>query len=562
MFSGVRLNLTQRRPLYYDDWVPSRSDIPKVISATVFIFFSNIIPAIAFAFMLAIRTNNALGVIETVFSMALGGLIFSIFAGQPLVIVGVTGPVSIFCAIVHDLSKRFDIAFIPWLFFISLWTCLFNILLSAFSMSTYFVGLISPFSGDIFGALICVIYLIEGVYNFSSAFACNHSPVNVTAIASSEACGDRQQSSAVLALFLGLLCAVLANTLGKARKWTILPSSFTVQLADYAMPISVVLLTSLQFLPAFRGITLSRLGDYIPNSFSPSYPRSWLTIANLDGLPTWAIFAAFIPAAVLTSLLYFDHNISSSLSQQAHFGLKKPPSYDWDFLLLGISVAICGALGLPPNYGLIPQAPLHVRSLATIVEVREGDSAPVKETWTKVVETRWSAFGQSLLTISLLSHPLLALVGLIPKGVLAGLFVYLGLQGIQGNGILARIHVLWLGLVGQSGYPSNTRAAFTFTCIEVVLVGIIYAITITPAGVCFPVLIVLLIPLRLFALPRLFGPATIQTLDPLSTSSPTASLSSQTGLQVFAPSANSRHTESKPLFDPSFDVSDLSEEKL
>ena len=51
------------------------------------------------------------------------------------------------------------------------------------------------------------------------------------------------------------------------------------------------------------------------------------------------------------------------LTQRPEYGLKKPPSYNYDFVILGISLLMTGLLGLPPNYGLIPQAPLHARAL-------------------------------------------------------------------------------------------------------------------------------------------------------------------------------------------------------
>ncbi|GAB2223417.1 hypothetical protein Drorol1_Dr00017558, partial [Drosera rotundifolia] len=46
--------------------------------------------------------------------------------------------------------------------------------------------------------------------------------------------------------------------------------------------------------------------------------------------------------------------------------LKKPSSYHYDLLLLGFLTILCGLLGLPPSNGVIPQSPMHTKSLATL----------------------------------------------------------------------------------------------------------------------------------------------------------------------------------------------------
>lgn len=117
------------------------------------------------------------------------------------------------------------------------------------------------------------------------------------------------------------------------------------------------------------------------------------------------IGAAIIPALIITVLFYFDHNVSSQLAQQPEFNLKKPSAYHYDMLLLGklrsrcftgfdlklslheercllfgfksiriethaataaLMTMMCGLLGLPPVNGVIPQSPMHTKSLARI----------------------------------------------------------------------------------------------------------------------------------------------------------------------------------------------------
>ncbi|XP_072058896.1 probable boron transporter 2 [Arachis hypogaea] len=64
--------------------------------------------------------------------------------------------------------------------------------------------------------------------------------------------------------------------------------------------------------------------------------------------------------------LLFDHSVAYHLAQQKEFNLRKPLSFHYDLLLLGFMVILCGLIGIPPSNGVIPQSPMHTKSLATL----------------------------------------------------------------------------------------------------------------------------------------------------------------------------------------------------
>lgn len=125
------------------------------------------------------------------------------------------------------------------------------------------------------------------------------------------------------------------------------------------------------------------------------------------------------------------------MAQGSEFPLRKPPSFHYDFFLLGITTFIAGLLGLPAPNGLIPQAPIHTASLVIWSRptnkksdendhwVRESCSGDDKhqphEIATSVVEQRVSNMMQGALCLVLLTGPFLHVLSLIPRGVLAGL---------------------------------------------------------------------------------------------------------------------------------------------
>jgi hypothetical protein len=126
------------------------------------------------------------------------------------------------------------------------------------------------------------------------------------------------------------------------------------------------------------------------------------------------------------------------MAQGSEFPLRKPPSFHYDFFLLGITTCIAGLLGLPAPNGLIPQAPIHTASLVVwgqptnnkrdeendgeVQKSREGDdSYRSSEMPVSVVEQRVSNLLQGGLCLILLTGPFLHVLSLIPRGVLAGL---------------------------------------------------------------------------------------------------------------------------------------------
>ncbi|KHG12566.1 Putative boron transporter 5 -like protein [Gossypium arboreum] len=83
-------------------------------------------------------------------------------------------------------------------------------------------------------------------------------------------------------------------------------------------------------------------------------------------VPPLYIFAAFIPAVMIAGLYFFDHSVASQMAQQKEFNLKNPSAYHYDILLLGFMTLLCGLIGLPPSNGVLPQSPMHTKSLAVL----------------------------------------------------------------------------------------------------------------------------------------------------------------------------------------------------
>jgi len=96
-FGGIGLDLAVRLPLYRSDWTVANSEeAKKIAAATLFAYFTSVLPAVIFGDELQMSTDGVYGLTEVLLSTGGMGIMYSIFAGQGLVIVGVTGPVVFF----------------------------------------------------------------------------------------------------------------------------------------------------------------------------------------------------------------------------------------------------------------------------------------------------------------------------------------------------------------------------------------------------------------------------------------------------------------------------------
>jgi len=76
----------------------------------------SILPALAFSLDMFVKTDSTFGVNEVLLSSVLAAVVFSMLAAQPLVIVGVTGPITVFNYTVFDImAKRTNyLSFMCW----------------------------------------------------------------------------------------------------------------------------------------------------------------------------------------------------------------------------------------------------------------------------------------------------------------------------------------------------------------------------------------------------------------------------------------------------------------
>jgi hypothetical protein len=165
------MDIKRRLPWYWSD---IRDGIhPKIFAATIFMFFASIAPALSFGEYLNERTEHQIGVIEVLLSTSFCGMLYAIFSGQPLVIIGVTGPISIFTATTFNLAVQFKLPILPWMAVIGFWSAAMHIILSV-TNATNLIKLVTRFTTELFGVLIAVIYIVTAIEDIVKYFRSYH----------------------------------------------------------------------------------------------------------------------------------------------------------------------------------------------------------------------------------------------------------------------------------------------------------------------------------------------------------------------------------------------------
>lgn len=591
---GIKNDLRGRLLCYKQDWKGGLRAGIRILAPTTYIFFASAIPVISFGEQLERDTGGTLTAVQTLVSTALCGIIHSIVGGQPLLILGVAEPTVLMYTFMFDFAKdRKDLGphlFLAWTGWVCVWTALLLFLLAVLGACSI-INRFTRVAGELFGLLIAMLFMQQAIKGVVEEFRIpKRENLKQAALQPSWRFGNGMFA---LVLSFGLLLTALRSR--KARAWRYGTGWLRGFIADYGVPLMVLVWTAISYIPVNnvpRGIP-RRL--FSPNPWSAGAYSNWTVIKEMVNVPPLYIVGAFIPATMIAVLYYFDHSVASQLAQQKEFNLKKPSSYHYDLLLLGFLVILCGLIGIPPSNGVIPQSPMHTKSLATLKhqllrnklvstarksmaknsnlgqlyqsmqeayneiqtplvyqlpsalglkELKESTiqlssstgciDAPVDETVfdvdkdiddllpVEVKEQRLSNLLQALMVGACVAA--MPVLKKIPSSVLWGYFAFMAIESLPGNQFWERILLLFTAPSRRYKVLEDYHATFietvpfktiaAFTLFQTVYLLVCFGLTWIPiAGVLFPLLIMLLVPVRQYVLPKFFKGAHLQDLD-------------------------------------------------
>ncbi|CAN7006729.1 unnamed protein product [Brassica oleracea var. botrytis] len=591
-FEGIKNDLKGRLMCYKQDWTGGFKAGFRILAPTTYIFFASAIPVISFGEQLERNTDGVLTAVQTLASTAICGIIHSVIGGQPLLILGVAEPTVIMYTFMFNFAKaRPELGrdlFLAWSGWVCVWTALM-LFVMAICGACSIINRFTRVAGELFGLLIAMLFMQQAIKGLVDEFRIPERENQKLM----EFLPSWRFANGMFALVLsfGLLLTGLRSR--KARSWRYGTGWLRSLIADYGVPLMVLVWTGVSYIPSGdvpKGIPRRLLS---PNPWSPGAYGNWTVAKEMLDVPIVYIIGAFIPASMIAVLYYFDHSVASQLAQQKEFNLRKPSSYHHDLLLLGFLTLMCGLLGVPPSNGVIPQSPMHTKSLATLKyqllrnrlvatarksiktnaslgqlynnmqeayhhmqtplvyqqpqglkELKESTiqattftgnlNAPVDETLfdiekeiddllpVEVKEQRVSNLLQSTMVGGCVAA--MPILKMIPTSVLWGYFAFMAIESLPGNQFWERILLLFTAPSRRFKVLEDYHATFVetvpfktiamFTIFQTVYLLICFGLTWIPiAGVMFPLMIMFLIPVRQYILPRFFKAAHLQDLD-------------------------------------------------
>ncbi|MEO2031840.1 MAG: PTS sugar transporter subunit IIA [Planctomycetaceae bacterium] len=500
LFGGVIQDIRRRLPHYASDFRDGFHS--KSVASVLFLFFACLAPAVTFGGIMAELTENHIGAVEMIVGSALCGVVYSLFAGQPLIILGGTGPLLVYTWLLYVLCGQVGLGeyFLETRAWVGLWTGIVLIVLAATDASCL-MKYFTRFTDEIFAALISIIFIYAAVealaHIVSSVYEVDHV----------------SHDEALVPLILAMGTFFIAFTLSRFRRSRYLLPQIREFLADFGPTIALAVMTLLAA-TWFHDVVTARLPapDIIGPSLNQSdVKRSWLV--NPFDAPSWVWIAALGPALLAAVLVFLDQNITARLINSRDHKLQKGEAYHYDLAVMGVLIAVCSLFGLPWLVAATVRSLNHVHSLATIESVvtRDGDA---RERVLHVRETRVTGLAIHLMIgLSVFALPLLKI---IPMAVLYGLFLFMGVVSMAGNQFFERLR-LWL--MDSSLYPSTHYirrvpmwTIHKFTMLQLACLLVLGIVEVTPLGILFPLFLCLLVPVRILA-ERFFTPEELEALD-------------------------------------------------
>ncbi|XP_020927127.1 sodium bicarbonate cotransporter 3 isoform X7 [Sus scrofa] len=539
LFGGLILDIKRKAPFFLSDFKDALS--LQCLASVLFLYCACMSPVITFGGLLGEATEGRISAIESLFGASLTGIAYSLFAGQPLTILGSTGPVLVFEKILFKFCRDYHLSYLSLRTSIGLWTSFLCIVLVATDASSL-VCYITRFTEEAFAALICIIFIYEAleklfhlgeIYAFnmhnnldeltSYSCVCVEPPHpgnetlkvweerNVTARDIPWGNLTVSECKSFHGTFVGSACShhgpyipdvlfwcvilffttfFLSSFLKQFKTKRYFPTKVRSTISDFAVFLTIVIMVVIDYLV---GVPSPKL--HVPEKFEPTDAnRGWI-ISPLGENPWWTLLIAAIPALLCTILIFMDQQITAVIINRKEHKLKKGAGYHLDLLMVGVMLGVCSVMGLPWFVAATVLSISHVNSL----KVESECSAPGEQPkFLGIREQRVT--GLMIFILMGLSVFMTSVLKFIPMPVLYGVFLYMGVSSLKGIQFFDRIKLFGMPAKHQ---PDLIYLRYVplwkvhiFTVIQLTCLVLLWVIKASAAAVVFPMMVLALVFVR------------------------------------------------------------------
>ncbi|KAM9654723.1 electroneutral sodium bicarbonate exchanger 1-like [Morphnus guianensis] len=539
LFGGLTLDVKRKAPWFWSDFRDGLS--LQCLASFLFLYCACMSPVITFGGLLGEATNGHISAMESLLGASMAGVVYSLFAGQPLTILGSTGPVLVFEKILYKFCKEYTLSYLSLRACIGLWTAFLCIVLVATDASCL-VCYVTRFTEEAFASLICIIFIYEALeklshlrdtypvhthskLDFLTSYYCKceapthpsnetlrfweSNKINVSGIAwenltvtecrylhgefQGPACGrDGPYTPDVFfwCCILFFATFALSSFLKKFKTSRYFPTRVRSTVSDFAVFLTIVIMVLLDFVV---GIPSPKL--HVPHAFKPTRDdRGWF-INPIGPNPWWTVLAALVPALLCTILIFMDQQISAVIVNRKEHKLKKGCGYHLDLFMVAVMLGVCSVMGLPWFVAATVLSITHVNSL----KVESDCSAPGEQPkFLGIREQRvtglliFALMGCSVFFTSVLKF--------IPMPVLYGVFLYMGVSSLRGIQFFDRLKLFWMPAKHQPDFiylrHVPLRKVHFFTAIQLICLVLLWTIKVSRAAIIFPLMVLALVFVR------------------------------------------------------------------
>ncbi|XP_061579865.1 anion exchange protein 3 isoform X1 [Cololabis saira] len=513
-FGGLIHDIRRRYPHYVSD-LKDALDM-QCLAAVIFIYFAALSPTITFGGLLGEKTEGLMGVTELIVSTATLGIIFSLLAGQPLLIIGFSGPLLVFEEAFYGFCQAYEFEYLTGRVWIGFWL-IFIVLVIVAAEGSFLVRYISPFTQEIFAFLISLIFIYETFSKLLKVF--REHPLMAMYPTDSTAPFEvhnievfNQPNTALLSLVLMMGTFFVAFFLRKFRNGRFLGGKARRIIGDFGIPISILVTVLVDY--SITDTYTQKLD--VPSGFSVTSPekRGWFIspFGDKQPFPTWMMGASIVPALLVFILIFMETQITSLIVSKKERRLLKGSGFHLDLLLIVILGALCPLFGLPWLTAATVRSVTHVNALTVMSKATAPGEKPMIQ---EVKEQRVT--GLLVAVLVGLSMVMTDMLRLIPLAVLFGIFLYMGVTSLTGIQLYERITLMCTPAKHHPDHIYVTKVKTwrmnMFTAIQLTCIVALWVVKSTVASLAFPFVLIMTVPLRRLILSRIFEERELQALD-------------------------------------------------
>ncbi|NXD46048.1 S4A8 protein, partial [Copsychus sechellarum] len=539
LFGGLVLDVKRKAPWFWSDFRDGLS--LQCLASFLFLYCACMSPVITFGGLLGEATHGHISAMESLLGASMTGVVYSLFAGQPLTILGSTGPVLVFEKILYKFCKEYTLSYLSLRTCIGLWTAFFCVVLVATDASCL-VCYITRFTEEAFASLICIIFIYEALEKLShlreifpvhmhskldllTIYYCKCEPpahpsnetlrfwrsngINVSGITwgnltvtecrslhgefQGPACGHNGPYAPNVLFWCCILffsTFVLSSLLKKFKTSRYFPTRVRSTVSDFAVFLTIVIMVLIDL-----GIGIPSPKLHVPHVFKPTRDdRGWL-INPIGPNPWWTVLAALIPALLCTILIFMDQQITAVIVNRKEHRLKKGCGYHLDLFMVAVMLGVCSVMGLPWFVAATVLSITHVNSL----KVESDCSAPGEQPkFLGIREQRVT--GLMIFVLMGCSVFFTSVLKFIPMPVLYGVFLYMGVSSLRGIQFFDRLKLFWMPAKHQPDFiylrHVPLRKVHLFTLIQLLCLVLLWAIKASRAAIIFPMMVLALVFVR------------------------------------------------------------------